>query len=102
MNRADPGTGKHRKGSLRDHRQIDGDAVAALDAHRAEHIGEDVHLAIKLAIGDMPRLRLWIVGLPDNGDLVAALLQMPVDTIDADIERAGLEPLYGHVGVSER
>jgi hypothetical protein len=28
--------------------------AATFDAHQAEHVGKDVHLAIELAIGDVP------------------------------------------------
>ena len=39
--------------------------------------------------------------LPDDGDLVPTLLEVPVDTIGADVEGAVLEPFYRHVGIRE-
>ena len=101
VNGADPRAGEHGVGRLRDHGQIDGDAVAAADAHGEQHIGEHIHLAVKLAIGDVARGLGRIVRLPDDGDLMPALLQMPVDAIGADIERAVLEPFDRDVRVGE-
>ena len=101
VNGPDARAGQHGKGRFRDHRQIDGDAVAALDAQRLEHIGEDIHLAVKLAIGDVARRLGGIVGLPDDGNLVLALLQVAVDAIGRDVERAVLEPFDRDVWIGE-
>ena len=40
MDRADARAGEHRIGRFRDHRHVDGDAVALLDAVLLQHIGE--------------------------------------------------------------
>ena len=48
MHRADAGAGQHGIGRFRDHRQIDGDAVALLDAVRLQHIGEAADLRVQL------------------------------------------------------
>ena len=98
---ADPRAGEHGVSRLGDHRQIDGDAVAFADAHRFEHVGKDVHLAVELAIGDVAGRLRRIVGLPDDGDLVPPLLQMAVDAIGADVERAVLEPFDRDIGIGE-
>src|SRR5262249_29316707 len=101
MNSPDARTGQHRKGGLRYHRKIDRDAITALHAHSAQHVAEDVHLMIERAIGDVPRSSIWIIRFPDDGDLIAALVQVPVDAIGAHVECAVLEPFYGHVGISK-
>ena len=53
MNRADARAGEHRVGGLRDHRHVDGDAVALLDAVRLQHVGEAADFVVQLAIGDV-------------------------------------------------
>ena len=55
----------------------------------------------RIAIGDSVCLSTRIVGLPDDGDLVAALLQVPVDAIGRDVERTVLEPFDRYVGIGE-
>ncbi len=42
-------------------------------------------MLVQLAIGDVLGFGVGIVGLPDDGDLLAALLQMPVDAIGATL-----------------
>ena len=67
----DAGAGKHRVGALRDHREVYGDAVAALDAGLGEDLGDAADLAQELRVGDL-LVVARLVGLPDNGGLVAA------------------------------
>src|SRR6201982_2690822 len=47
----DPGAGQHRVGRLRDHRQIDGDAVALLDVSRAQDVGHPAHFVMQFLVG---------------------------------------------------
>ena len=91
MHRADARAGKHRIGGFRDHRQIDGDAVAFLDAVSLEHVGEAADLAMQFFIGDVAAV-LRIVAFPDDGRLFGAFGQMPVDAVRRDVQRAVLEP----------
>ena len=56
MDGADARAGEHGVSRFRDHRQVDGDPVAALDAVRLQHIGEAADLLVQLAIGDVLRL----------------------------------------------
>ena len=53
MNGADARAGEHRVGRLGDHRQVDGDAVALLDAVRLQDVGEPADALVQLAIGDL-------------------------------------------------
>ena len=57
VDRADARAGEHRVGRLRDHRQIDGDAIALLDVAVAQDIGEPADLVVQLLVGDVLRLR---------------------------------------------
>ena len=102
MDGADPRAGEHGVSGFRDHRQIDRHPVAALDPVRLQHIGEAADGLVQLAIGDVLRLLRGVVGLEDDGGLLAALLQMPVDAIGRDVEGAVLEPFDRHVGIGER
>ena len=91
VDRADARAGQHRIGRLRDHRHVDGDAVAFLDAVLLHHIGEPADMLVQLVVGDL-LVVVGVVAFPDDGDLVAALLQMPVDAIVGDIGQPVLEP----------
>src|SRR5665811_556811 len=101
MDGADARAGQHGVGRFGDHRQVDGNPVAASDALRLEHVRHAANVLVQLAIGDVPRRRVRIVGLPDDGGLLAALLQVPVDAVRRDVEGAVLEPFDRHVGKFE-
>src|SRR6266704_3011175 len=53
MNCADPRAGQHRIGGFRNHRQIDGDAVAPLDVAGAQDVGEFADFVVKLPVADV-------------------------------------------------
>ena len=91
MNRADAGASEHRVGRLGNHGQIDGDAVALLDAVALQNVGEMSDMVGKLGIGDVLRFRR-IVALPDDRGLFGALGQMAVDAIVRDVGHSVLEP----------
>ena len=101
MNGADPRAGQHGIGRFRNHRHVDGDAVALLGAVLLQHIGEAADVFVKLVVGDL-LVVIGIVALPDDRHLVAALLQMPVDAVVGDVENAVLVPFDRHLGVFER
>ena len=95
---ADARAGEHRIGGLGDHRHVDGHAVAALDAVRLQHVCEAADMGVQLAIGD--RLVLGrVVALPQDGDLLGAVLQVSVDAVGRHVQRAVLEPFDGDVRV---
>ena len=98
MDGADPRAGEHRIGRLGDHRHVDRHAVAPLDAARLQHVGEAADVRVQLAIGDLLVLGR-VVALPEDRDLVGAVLQMPVDAVGRDVERAVLEPFDGDVRI---
>ncbi len=91
MNRADTGAGEDRDRRLRDHRHVDGDAVAFLDAARLQHVGEAADLGMQLLVGKL-LVVLGIVTFPDDCGLVTALGDMAVDAVVAGVERSILEP----------
>ena len=91
MNGADPRAGQHGVGGLRDHRQIDGDAVALHDIAGAQDVGHLADFVVQLPIGDVLRFGR-VVALPDDRGLVAAGFQMPVDAVPGNVEDAVLEP----------
>ena len=102
MDRADARARQHGVSGFRDHRQIDRHPVALLDAVSLQHVGEAAHIVVELAIGDVPRFGLGVVRFPNDGGLLAALLQVPVDAVRGDVQRAVLEPFDRHVGKFER
>src|SRR5229473_4914749 len=100
MDGADPRAGQHRVGGLRNHRQIDRDAVALPDVAGAQDVGEFADFVVQLPIGDALGLR-GIIALPDDGGLVAALVEMPIDAVPGDIEDAVFEPFDRNVAGRE-
>jgi hypothetical protein len=96
MNRAQPRAGEHRVGGFRNHRKINGDAVAFLHAVRFQHVGETADLAMQLRIGDVAQLR-GIVALPDDRGAVRVQRQMPVDAVGRDVQRAVFEPFDAEI-----
>ena len=92
MDRANASTGQHGNGQFGHHRQVDGDAVALVDAARLEHVGEFADLFVQFLIGQrsiFPRL----VALPDDGDLIAFGIEVPVKAIVRNVGLAAGKPL---------
>ena len=96
MDGADARAGEHGVGGFGDHRQVDGDPVALLDALGLEHIGKAAHLGVELPVGDLLVLGR-VVALPDDRHLVAALVEMAIDAVVGDVEGAVLEPFDRYV-----
>jgi len=105
VDRADARAGEHRVGRLRDHRQVDRDAIALLRAEFLERVGHAAHLRVQLAIGDLLALRR-IVAFPDDRDLVGAPGEMAIDAVRRDVQHAVMEPadadIAGVVDVAHR
>lgn len=95
---ADAGAGQHGEGELGDHGHVDGHVVAAADAVAAKHVGDAAHLAQDLAVGVGAGV-VGLVGLPDDGRLVAQLGNVPIHAVVARVEAAAQEP--GHVALGE-
>ena len=83
VNRADARAGEHDDGQFGNHRQINRDAVAFLDAERFQHVGELADLLVQLRVGEFYDV-VFRLALPEEGDLVARLgFQMAVQAVDA-------------------
>ena len=92
VNGADAGAGEHGHRRLGDHGQVDANPVALLNALGLENIGQLADVGVQFAIGDL-LVDVGIVGLPDDGDLIATAVQVPVEAVVGDVELATLEPL---------
>ena len=101
MDGADARAGQHGVGRFRDHRQVDGDAIAFLDVAVAQNVGEAADLVVQLLIGDVLGI-FRIVAFPDDGGLVASGVQMAVDAVVGDVGGAVLEPFDRDVVFGER
>ena len=66
---ADAGTGQHRHRRLRDHRQVDGNAVTFADPLALQHVGELADLAQHVVVGQYPAVAG--LALPEERHLVA-------------------------------
>ena len=93
MHRPDAGAGQHGYGQLRNHGQVDDDAVALLHAVVQQHVGELAHLLVQLAVSQAQVAGFGVVGLEDEGQLVAALRQVAVEAVLGDVEAGAVEPL---------
>jgi hypothetical protein len=91
VNGADAGAGEHRDRGLRDHRHVDGDAVALGHALRAQRVGEAAHPFVQFAVGDGVGNR-GVVAFEQQRGLVAAGRQLAVEAVDRHVELAVLEP----------
>ena len=87
MHRANARAGEHRISGLNNHRHVDGDAVALLNAHAFEDIGKFTNRRMGLFVGDLVALTR-LIALKNDGDLVAACFQMPVEAIIANVQLA--------------
>ena len=101
MRGADPGAGEHRDDDLGDHRQVDPDHVALLDAEVLERVGETLDVAVQVGVGDVALLPL--LAAPVVGDAVAvAGLDVAVEALRRGVQSPVGEPLVeGRVGVVE-
>ena len=99
---ADPGAGQQGHRQLGDHRHVDGDPVALLDAEALQRVGEALHLGQQVGVGD--RAGVARLALPVERDLVApARLDVAVEAVAGDVERAADEPLgEGQVPLEDR
>jgi hypothetical protein len=88
---ADPRAGEHRHRRLRDHRHVDGDAVALAGAERLQAVRHPHHLGMQRAIGDGAG-DPGLVALEEDGDVGRARFEMAVDAIVTEVQNAVLEP----------
>ena len=92
VHRADAGDGEHRADRLGDHRQVDRDAVALLDAELGQHVREALDLVGELGVGDLAAVAR--LALPQQRDAVAvACVDVPVEAVVGDVQLAVGEPL---------
>ena len=91
MNRADAGASQHRNRGLGDHREIDRDPIAFLDAAPLQHVGEPAHSLVQLAVGDPPILA-GVVALPQDRGLPGTFRQVAIDAVVGCVERPVLIP----------
>ena len=96
MHRADAGSCQHGEGGFRNHRQIDGEAIAPPDAGSLQYVGKAADLLLKLAIGD-GALFGGVVALPQDRHLVWRAVGMAVDAIVGGVENAVFVPADRYV-----
>ena len=95
MRCADTRAGEHRDREFWDHRHVEDDAVAFLDALGLEHVCELANFAMQFGVRDDPR----VAGLafPNDRGLVAAcaavFFKVPVEAVVTDVQLAADKPL---------
>jgi hypothetical protein len=92
MNRPDARAGEHRHHRLGDHRHVNEDAVALLDALPPERARDACHLVAQLAVSE----HLHRVGdgavVDERALLAAPALDVEIERVVAGVERAAAEP----------
>ena len=89
---ADAGAGQHGDGQLGRHPHVDGNPVALSDAERFQDVGELLHFAMQLLVGEGADFAG--LALPDQRGLVLAEgLHVAVETVVGKIELAADKPL---------
>ena len=83
--------GENADRQLGNHRQIEGDAVAFLNAVFLENVGEFADFFMELFVGEF-FVFTRVVSFPDEGYLVPSFLQVPVKTVVGHVQLAALEP----------
>ena len=87
----DPGTGEHRHDDLGNHREEDPDHVPPADTEILQAVGQALHVAVQVRVGDSAFLAL--LAPPVVGDALAEPgLDVPIQTVVGDVERAVGEP----------
>ena len=91
MYRSNAGTGEHRNGEFRDHRQIENNAIPFSDAQAQKNLGKTVDLAKKGGIAQ--HAGLAVLALPIDGHLAASPgVNVPVHTLIAGVQPATDKP----------
>ncbi len=93
VRRAEAGAGQHRDHGLGDHRQVDADPVAGLDAERGQGVRGPAHLALQVGVRQVTTVALGLADPVDRDPLAVAGGHVPVDAVDGDVEGAVGEPL---------
>ncbi len=88
---ADARYGQHCDHCFRDHREVDRDAVAGVDAEAGEQIGRPLDLGGQLGVSDGPAVAR--LALPVDGDTVAVAGQdVSIEAVVRHVEFAVVEP----------
>ncbi len=92
VRRADARAGEHRDDHLGDHRQVDADDVAFLDALVLQRAGETFDVGQQLGVAD--RALGAVLAFPVQRDaLTPPGDHVPIETVVGDVQRAAGEPL---------
>ena len=90
---ADPGAGQHRDDRLGDHRHVDRDPVAGLDAEVGQRVGRLADLVLQLGVGEVAGVVLGLADPVEGHPVAVALLDVPVDAVVRRVELAADVPL---------
>lgn len=89
--RADPRAGQHGDDDLGDHRQVDPDHVALLDAEVLQRVGELLHVAVEVGVRELALLALLTAPVECH-PVAVALLDVPVQAVVGGVELPVLKP----------
>ena len=92
MDSANACTGEHGDGKFRRHAHVDRDPISFFHAQRFQNVGEFLHLAMKLLIGEDANFP-GLAFPNDRGFVFAPGREVTIDTVVGKIDLAANEPL---------
>ena len=93
VRRPDPGAGQHRDHGLEDHRHVDGDPVALLDAELGERVGGLADLVLQLGVRHRAGVVVGLAHPVQRDPVTEAVLDVPVEAVVRRVDGAADEPL---------
>src|SRR3954463_13076089 len=98
MHRANARAGEHRDRRFWNHRQINDDTVAAMDAIAFEHVREAADLTVELLVREYAlfagmAVTRWLAFPHERRFVCRWLVEPLVETVVTDVEFAAYEPL---------
>ncbi len=91
VDRADARAGEHRDRRLGYHRHVDRNPIAFFRAQRLERVCESTDAFVQFAVGDLEILTR-IVTFPDDGDVIAFAIEVTIDAVVTNVQRAIVKP----------
>ena len=93
VNGADPGAGEHRHRGLRNHRHVQGYAIALGGPQRLQDVRHPNNFGVEIAVSQRTDVA-GLVTFPQDRFLLRSLGEMTVDAIITEVENPVFEPAY--------
>jgi hypothetical protein len=84
MHGTDAGAGEHRDGGFGDHRHVNRNAIALVDALALEYVGKFAYFLVQLGVSDFT-IFAGIVAFPDDSGLIGAAIEVTIEAIVGNV-----------------